>query len=443
MRTRICMAIAGVTAAALLAFGVPLLFGFHSVFENELLNELEQQAAQLRADLAAADLDTSLVEDAAKDGADGDRGELALYRQGGTRVAGAGPAEGGEGVSVALGGNSFRGRSDGRYLVALPMPVDEQRRGDVLAVVAAAGSSRIEGRTVQVALLVGAGSVVVLLAATGLGYLVAGRLAAPVEDLARAAHKLGVGDFTARAGASSIPEIDAAATSLNRTAEQLGELVRREREFSTNVAHQLRTPVAGITVTAESALLNGNGQLRPAMQTVVEQADRLGTIIDDLLVLQRDRIDGAGSSDVVATVADVAAAHRHRAESAGRSIEVRVPPALPIAIIRPEALRQSLEVLVDNALSHGRGPVTIAAEELGHAVVVRVTDAGPGVGADRAELFRRRSSAAKGSGIGLALARSMMRAEGGELAVTRGDDHPEFSLFLPRRPGDVCELLHG
>src|SRR5205807_7988675 len=113
------------------------------------------------------------------------------------------------------------------------------------------------------------------------------RLAAPLERLTRVARALGDGDFTVRAERSGVREADTASQALEDTAAQLGTLLDRERAFSSDVSHQLRTPLTALLVGLESALARPHADLRPVQRDALSRGAHLRTILDDLFSLVR------------------------------------------------------------------------------------------------------------------------------------------------------------
>jgi signal transduction histidine kinase len=247
--------------------------------------------------------------------------------------------------------------------------------------------------------------------------------------LAAAAQTLGDGDFTVQAPPAGIAEIDAAGAALTRTAERLGDLVGRERAFSADASHQLRTPLTGLRLRLETAL--DGGDLRPAVVAALETADRLERTIDELLALARDAPSARTPADLPALLGELERSWDGPLQAAGRSLRLSIAPGLPGTSASATAVRQILEVLLANATRHGAGTVTVTAREADTAIAVDVADQGSGVTVPAGELFRRRTARAAGHGIGLALARALAEAEGGRLLLTRAAPAPVFTLLLP------------
>ncbi len=289
----------------------------------------------------------------------------------------------------------------------------------VVTVVASANelTDRVRRSWILIA-AIGAGAV---LAAALLAGIQARRLAAPLEDLAVAADRLGQGDFSSRAGASSVPEIDAVARALNVAARRIAGLVGRQRDLASDAAHQLRTPLTALRVRLESAQLRlEQPELQPELEYAVGESDRLTEIIDDLLRVARD---GAAGQQVALALGSFAQEHAQRWARAyavqGRRIDVDVGPAL-VARASRGAAGQALEVLLENALRHGAGVVRVTGirTDGGH-VALDVHDEGAGVAADaRESVFARGVSSAESTGLGLHLARNLVEADGGRLMLT-------------------------
>jgi signal transduction histidine kinase len=265
-------------------------------------------------------------------------------------------------------------------------------------------------------------------ATTGVSWLLArrftARLVRPLEELAAAAERLGDGDFTARSPRAGIAEIDQVGEALGATATRIGETLERERAFSAEASHQLRTPLTGLRLQLEAALETPAADPYAAIRAGIASADRLERTIEDLLSLGRERRAPRAELDLDALLEEVRQAGEALLAPQGRTLRIRredPPPAHAAAA----AVRQVLGVLLDNAATHGRGRVTVVARDAGDALAIDVADEGPDLG--ETDPF---ATAASGHGIGLRLARSLAEAEGGRLRLSRPHP-PTFTLLLP------------
>jgi signal transduction histidine kinase len=422
--------IAAVLAIAL--FGVPLAAVVAIYLVSDERAELDRVASvatlTLSADLARGQALGGLppVEDDTAVG---------LYDRRAQLMSGSGPQQADEPARRALGGEIVSADNWGDLVAAAPL-VDD---GQVVGVVRVAAS-----RTQTVLRIGGVWLLMIALgaAAAGAVWLVArrqgGRLARPLEQLARAARQLGDGDFSVRTRPSEIAEIDAVGAALGSTAERIGDTLTRERAFSADASHQLRTPLTGLRLRLEAALDSPDEDLATAIRTAIGSADRLERILDDLLLLARDTTRSGEPLQLPELLDEVRDGWHSTLAAVGRPLRFRVGDHLPDTAASSAAVRQVLSVLLDNASRHGDGAVIVAVRDATDALAIDVTDEGPGV-ADPDQLFRRRSPTAGGHGIGLALARSLAEAEGGRLMLGRSAP-PTFTLLLPlHRKDDAAE----
>ncbi|MEU9690309.1 sensor histidine kinase [Amycolatopsis japonica] len=262
-----------------------------------------------------------------------------------------------------------------------------------------------------------------------IGRRIATRLARPLEDLAATAERLGEGDFTVRARRTGVHEIDQVAEALDVTSERIGETLDRERTFSSDASHQLRTPLTGLRLQLEAALESPDRDPYATIRDGIASADRLERTIDDLLALAKQTRAPRALLDLGKLFEEVRQTWHGLLAARGRALRISGRDALP-ARAADAAVRQVLAVLLDNAATHGRGTVSVLARDAGDALAIDVSDEGaiedghdPFATVDRTEDH-------EGNGIGLRLARSLAEAEGGRLRLT-SPAPTTFTLLLP------------
>jgi signal transduction histidine kinase len=428
LRRQLLTAIAGVTAVAVVLFAIPLAVAVQRLYRNDAVTALERDATRVAA--AAPDDEAQHPRPIQLPAGLRSRLTVGIYRTDGLLLTGAGPARSAP-AAEAADGRLYQAVEGGALTVAAPIPSDE---GVSATVRVSMPYDAVTDRTDRAWLLMMALAFLVVVLAAALARYQAGRLAGPLERLTRAAQALGDGDFTIRAQRSGVREADTAELALQATAVRLGTLLDRERAFSADVSHQLRTPLTGLLLGLESALERPGADLTAAIRTAVQRGEHLQEIIDDLLSLARDTSPGRETIDIDALLEDAKTRWQGQLAAAGRPLRITIQRPLPEVRSLPSAIRQILDVLIDNATTHGAGTVTIEAVDIGTGLAIDVGDEGAGV-TEGADIFARRTTATgndgeNGHGIGLAFARSLAEAADGRLTLRRPAP-PVFTLLLP------------
>jgi signal transduction histidine kinase len=254
--------------------------------------------------------------------------------------------------------------------------------------------------------------VLVLLLGLGAGALIARQIARPLRRLDAAATRLGRGDLSVRVPVEGSAEQQDIARTFNEMGARLERLVESQREFVADASHQLRTPLAGLQLRLEEARATGDQE---EIDAALREVDRLSAMVSELLLLSQ-----AGEVDAPADDVDLAAAAR--AAAARFDGRVDALEGAPVAHVRcaPADLERTLDALIENALHYGGGRVTVVARP--HAI--DVLDDGPGVDPGELEaVFERfhRGKAGRagppGTGLGLPIARELMRRWGGDVTL--------------------------
>ncbi|MGI8664050.1 MAG: sensor histidine kinase [Acidimicrobiales bacterium] len=425
MTRRILVAIVTVAGLAVAGFGVPLALAVSNRYHDDAVVRLEREATSAAIQVPGSALATG---DPVELPPAADNTHLALYDSTGRLIQGHGPDRLDSNVSAVLRGSATDASSGAELIVAVPVSSEER----VVAVVRAAKDQDLITDQIHRAWLAMTGIAAAVVVTAGLiGALLARRLGGPVVRLASTATRLGDGDFSVRAERTGITEIDTVAAALDATADRLGRLISRERDFSADASHQLRTPLAGLRLQIESALAKPPQDHDATLSDALLQIDRLETTIDDLLALRRDTERSGAALHLSAVFDELDRRWRGPLAALGRPLRLRADDDFPSVVGSPAAVRQILDVLVANAIEHGAGTVTVTARSAGGGGALEVSDDGPGVSPDQVELIFARREVGQDRGIGLALARSLAEAEGGRLILRSSGDSPTFSLVLP------------
>ncbi|WP_336250392.1 HAMP domain-containing sensor histidine kinase [Stomatohabitans albus] len=268
-----------------------------------------------------------------------------------------------------------------------------------------------------------------ILAAGVTGILVARRITKPLYSLEDTAIQLGEGNFTARAEPTGAPEIDTLAAALNTTAERLSTTLERQRQFNADASHQLKTPLTALRLNLEA--LEFTDADATLVEAALKEVDRLDATIQETLALA-DMPQGDQLIDLRELIEDRMPGWRTLAEAQGRTIEVLIQDH-PMIRARPAAINQALQVLVDNALEHGKGGIVIEVDDMKSNLDaswtrLTVTDEGDG--------FKEGFTL----GRGLRLARSLVQAEGGRLRL---GDGPTACILVPSMSSDDALLARA
>jgi signal transduction histidine kinase len=286
-----------------------------------------------------------------------------------------------------------------------------------------------------VLLVLGAG-LVAIAAGGAVALRQAGRLSEPLVLLAASAEQLGSGHSRPRIEKSGVEEIDMVAAELVRSGDRMAARLASERQFSSDASHQLRTPLTSLSMRLEEiSSTTTQEDVRAEAEAALVQVERLVGVVDDLLGRTRKAL---GSSTEAVALGEVL--HQQRDEwapafgSAGRTLTVGRADATVFAT--PGGLAQVLATLIENSLVHGAGTTSVTVRESGanNAMVIEVSDEGVGIPVELApRVFEREVTSGRGTGLGLALARDLIAADGGRLELTQRAP-AVFSVFLQAVP---------
>jgi signal transduction histidine kinase len=418
MQRRLLLSMIAVAVAAVLALGIPLAIAISRLQVDEASQQLHHDA-ELTAKNLEIRLDSGQPPDPKQQGA--------LLTDRYVVIKELGPG----GYTVRTG--------------IKPPPHDSMTESATTAnfqVSITADDSYVSDSVIRNLLLIGGVATVAVGIAVVLGLAYARRLLRPLEELAAAADRLGSGDSSPLGRRYGMQELDRVAEGLDGSAQRINELLSAEREFSVDASHQLRTPLTALSMRLEEMVAAADEPevVREEGAAALAQTERLAEVVGQLLGRARRSSSGAPT---VSSVDEIVGQQVVEWEPAFRRLNRRLAVAGEkglLAFATPGGASQVIATLLDNALVHGAGTVTIRTSRTRRSVVVEVRDEGSGVPAELApRIFERSVSGSPGgTGLGLALARTIAAADGGQVVLVR--PRPAvFALFLPHATADAEE----
>jgi len=318
-------------------------------------------------------------------------------------------------------------------LYAVPVSARGRRVGTVVAGLSLAPYENSRHTALLASLVFAA----VLLVAIALGarWAIGGALR-PVARMTEAAADWSEHDLDQRfAAGEPRDELTRLAATFDRLLDRLAASLRREQRFSGELSHELRTPLANLLAETELALRRERSgpEYREALAAVHRSAEQMSGILETLIAAAR------AETGLARGTSDGARAARRAAEAAGGPKDVPVDVIAPREPLRVgadgEVVERMLAPLVDNARRHARSRVTIDVGRDGRTAAFTVVDDGPGVAEVDCERIFEPGVSANGSpgaaGLGLALARRLARAAGGDVRCLPGDGGGRFELRVP------------
>lgn len=284
-----------------------------------------------------------------------------------------------------------------------------------------------------------------------IGLVMGRRLTSPILALSSAVRGMEEGDLSIRANIQRSDEIGELASRVNRMADRIEnsiETLETERDslktFAEDASHELRTPVTALR-TFNELLLGKSGddpnRRREFLTDSKKQLDRMHWIVQALLSLTRFDSDlmrlHPEEIDISTIVVDAVSGYSARIEE--KRLAVDMPETGCVVVCDKESIATAISNIIDNAITYApsTSTVSISCSSIGNSTHIRVTDQGPGIeDHDLPHIFKRfyrsKTNTAGGSGLGLALADSIVKAHRGQILVdTAAERGVSFEIVLP------------
>lgn len=246
-----------------------------------------------------------------------------------------------------------------------------------------------------------------------------------IARMMNATRQLADGHFDVRVPVRRHDELGSLAESINQMAARLDGLVKGQKRFLGDIAHELCAPLARLQMSLGILEQRASGDDAQFVRAATEKAGQIAELVGELLSFSKASFGAAAVHLQPVKVADTARAVAQRERLPGGG-EIRVEVADELTVSAdPELLGRALGNLVRNALQHAAGPVDIRAWRAGHEVEITVADEGPGVpDAELRHIFdafyrldASRARATGGTGLGLAIVKTCVESCGGSVTA--------------------------
>ena len=279
----------------------------------------------------------------------------------------------------------------------------------------------------------------IVVAVTGIALLLAYRVAdresrrvnRPLADLASHAETIGTGRPTPKAAPTGIDEIDRVARVLDNRAVRVSEVLEAERRTSREMSHQVRTPLTALSLRLEEIIATDDiAEAKAEAAVGVVQIERLSEVIDQLVKGRREGLTTEQERIDLTRLVSEQMVEWYPAFAIRRRRISLISAGSVYAWASRVAQSQVLSTLIENCLIHGRGDVEIKVRESGTSALLEVIDTKGVMRLREGEDPFQRGVSASGTGLGLALARTLVAADDGDIAMTSRRP-PTFTVYLP------------
>jgi two-component system sensor histidine kinase CpxA len=272
-------------------------------------------------------------------------------------------------------------------------------------------------------------------------YLLARHLTSPLREMQKTIERFGKGDFSARVNSRRGDELGQLARTVDQMAERIDLLLKSQKRLLQDISHELRSPLARLGVAVE--LARGGGDATTALNRVEREADRLNTLVGELIQVTRAEGDPDGLTTEPVQLDDLVRVILDDVHIEADRKQVSLNPSIAGIAMQgnPELLRRAVENLIRNAIRYSSegDKVDVTLEQRPHGLRVVVRDYGPGVPPDslasifdpfyRVEKDRGRTSG--GVGLGLAIAKRAVELHHGVMRASNVNPGLRVEIELP------------